>query len=127
MMYQCESMAKLICRASDLKCDTHKYKNESGNVYCDLCKYFAIENVKHVIMQCPNLATIRDNMYMQIVALETLSGVQILSNVDDYYAFILVKIPATLHPEICIDLLKIIAQYVHAMYQKVLKSKEGIG
>ena len=127
MMYQCESMVKLLCRASNLKCDTHKSKNDPRNPYCDLCKSFANENVKHVIMQCPNLAPIRDNMYLEIVSLETISGVQILANVDDYYAFILGKIPTTLRPEISLELLKIIAQYVNAMYQKVLKSREGIG
>ena len=54
MMLACETMCKLICRASELKCDSYLFKNNPlVRPYCDMCNTLSIENVEHLLMQCP--------------------------------------------------------------------------
>ena len=53
LMYQCDVMVKLICRASNLKCDNYKFKNAVGMRYCDICQSLANENAEHIILHCP--------------------------------------------------------------------------
>ena len=127
LMYQCESMVKLVCRASELKCDMYKHRCEGNDVYCDLCTSFAYKDAKHIIMQCPGLNTIRNRMYAQISSLEASSNTQILSGINDMHALILGNVPYNLQHDICLGLLQIIARNVHDMYWEVMTNREGIG
>ena len=73
LMQQCETMSKLICRASRLKSDCYMYKNDCINrPYCDMCNNFAIENVEHLLMHCPSLNEKREKMLKEIGVLENL-------------------------------------------------------
>ena len=72
-MLPCETMCKLVCRASDLKSDSHQYKNNplippiGSN-----CNEMAVEDVEHLLMICPYLTEERDSLSREI---ENLLGI----------------------------------------------------
>ena len=54
IMQECETMAKIVCRASMLKSDRYHFKIDHAiRPYCDLCQEHAIEDAKHIVMHCP--------------------------------------------------------------------------
>ena len=86
IMKCCETMVKLVCRASRLKSDDFRYKNENNmSPYCDLCQNFAFENVEHLILQCPSLDNLRGIMLGQINDVERKYDVRVFSPLEITY------------------------------------------
>ena len=98
-----------------------------GNSYCDLCNTMSLENTEHVIMQCPGLTTIREQMFEQINLLENNTGTQIISYSRNVFRTMLGDLPANLQPEIVIDYRKIVSKNVYSMYRTILTNREGVG
>ena len=56
MIRQCETMAKLVCHASMLKSDDVRLKGlNRSHRQCPLCKLAALDDVNHLLLQCPAL------------------------------------------------------------------------
>ena len=71
LILACETMAKLICRASKLKSDSYLFRNDPSNrPYCDMCHDFAVENVEHLLIHCPYFNDDRISMFKEMVELE---------------------------------------------------------
>ena len=130
MIPQCETMSKLVCRASNLKCDVNQYRNDRINrPYCDLCHDFALEDVEHILMHCTFFEREREIMFTEINNLENLYGTKILTplvNTCNLHV-LLGKAPAGADPEMMLYFFKLIATNIHYMYSIVLKSRGGIG
>ena len=61
---QCENMAKIVCRASELKSDDRKFKQVTFAMKsCSLCNHAAYEDAKHMIMSCHGQSILRNQMY----------------------------------------------------------------
>ena len=124
----CETMVQLVCRASRLKSDDYQYKNDPiRRPYCDLCQNFAIEDVEHLILHCPNLEVQRNKMLGQINEVERLYNVNVLTSSESNLLLMLGKIPNGAPPEMMFDVFAIIATNVHKMYMTLIKSREGVG
>ena len=128
IMKCCETMVKLVCRASKLKSDNFQYKNDpTKRPYCDLCQNFALEDVEHIISHCPYFENQRNDMLNQINAVELLYGTKALLSTEDKFLIMLGKIPNGAQTEMMFDIFSIIATNVHKMYMAVIKSREGVG
>ena len=63
-MYFCETMARLVCHASLLKTDDLRLKNQSRiNRVCSHCDLAALEDARHLVLQCPILQQKRATMF----------------------------------------------------------------
>ena len=127
LMYQCETMVKIICKASELKCDKNRHNREIGGLYCELCDDMSIENGEHIIMHCRHLQDIRNNMLKEIDNLEKSTNIPILSGADDMLSTLMGHLPENASGEIVMPFLQIVAMHVYRMYRRVLMSREGIG
>ena len=66
-MRRCELMIKLLCHASRLKDDDNRLlKSSLSNRSCTLCDHTSLENVLHMVMQCPHHYNTRVDMYAAI-------------------------------------------------------------
>ena len=66
MQKMCETMTRLICQASRLRADEPGLKSTSvGARMCLNCNLGIVENLYHMIMQCPIMEDIRYNMYTE--------------------------------------------------------------
>ena len=62
-MRMCECMARILARASRLKCDDVNLKGLPLSYRaCDKCEYFAQEDIFHIVMQCPGYQDLRVQM-----------------------------------------------------------------
>ena len=60
---QCENMAKMVCKASELKSDDRKFKQSTFAMKCSLCNHAAYEDAKHMIMSCHGQSMLRNPMF----------------------------------------------------------------
>ena len=66
-MRKCETMVKLLCHASHLKCDDVRLIRASYRAKsCTLCENAAYEDVNHMIMQCSFHSDTRREMYEEL-------------------------------------------------------------
>ena len=66
-MRRCELMVKLLSHASLLRGDDKRYKSAPfSSRCCTLCDHAAIEETKHMVMQCSGHDNIRELMYNEI-------------------------------------------------------------
>ena len=64
LMRMCETIARIVCRASRLKCDDSRFKEApASQKTCEMCDQYAVENIHHIIMQCPAYNSERVIMY----------------------------------------------------------------
>ena len=63
----CEVMSKIVCRASLLKTDDYMYKVLTpSHRFCERCDLSELENIRHLIMQCPAYEESRIQMYKDL-------------------------------------------------------------
>ena len=97
----CETMSKLVCRASSLKCDNYQYKNDVVNrPYCEMCPDFALENTEHLLMHCSYFEEQRDIMFKQLNDLEEYYDMEILTPLGNNLHILLGRVPAEAIPDV---------------------------
>ena len=100
IILHCETMSKLVCKASKLKSDDFRYRNEAVNrPYCELCPDLVIENVEHLLIHCLYLRNERDAMFNEISEIENYYGSRILTLHENNLHTLLGKIPNNVNPE----------------------------
>ena len=130
IMNCCETMVKLVFRASRLKSDNYQNKNDpTKRPYCELCQNVAVEDVEHMIMHCPYFENQRNAMLGQTNEVERMFNAKVLLPSEDNLLLMLGKIPngAPPPPEMMFDNFSINAKNVHKMYMAIVKSREGVG
>ena len=67
LIKMCETMAKIVCHASNLKRDDYRLKGSTmssrTHIMCDM---YCIEDILHIINQCPYYEEERASMYEEI-------------------------------------------------------------
>ena len=67
LMKMCETMSKLLCHTSLLKRDDYRLKGLlMSNRTCINCDMYCIEDVMHILTQCPFYQEDRNEMYKEI-------------------------------------------------------------
>ena len=83
-IYFCEIMAIIIRHASLLKCDDARLKRLArGNSTCSLCDLYVIEDVYHIITQCPGTQLLRREMFNELESDADVHAV-LVRNAHDY-------------------------------------------
>ena len=86
-------MAKLVCGASDLKCDKQNLRNEVWTgCTCEPCDLFEVEDSKHLIFRYPSLLQIRNEMFDSINNACGGIGYQVLNSATNLHAMFMEKI-----------------------------------
>ena len=123
----CETMASLICRASNLKSDNIECKGSNLSVrVCDQCDMFQEENVEHVIMHCPFNEYLREHMLLDIHNLECMYDVSIMGSGNPLLT-LLGSARAEIDPCIMNKFWVIAGSAIHKMYMRIETAKKGIG
>ena len=70
VMKTCECMARILAHASRLKGDDVNLKGlPARHRVCPQCDLYALENIHHIVMQCPGFHDLRVKMCEEIKAL----------------------------------------------------------
>ena len=127
-MGSCEIMAKLVCRCSILKADDFRLKNlTASNRWCDFCDLLEVEDVKHMILNCPGARDLRNRMFGCIEEIvDGNNNYEQTPLVDRIHILLGATVDGlTLHQ--MVDIWLVSAFHIGIMYKQRVKSKKGIG
>ena len=128
IMRQCEVMVKIVCKSSNLKVDSHIFRNDPvRRTYCELCNDFSIEDARHVILHCPLLSTYRTELFEGISLIETEYNSKIVGTNEDLLSIILGQSIVNVNIEAYTAFLKLVARSVYKMYTHITNARKGIG
>ena len=125
--YFCETMIKLICHGSKLKCDNAALKAEPRNSrLCINCVQNSIDNAKHMIIQCEDTEHDRAEMLREIyTALDDESD--LVQNTRDVLPILLGRRIEGISEKSMMRLWIIAGTHIHRMYQRRTFVKIGVG
>ena len=127
MMSICEDMAKLVCNASMLKSDDVMLsKGTHGARMCIECDLGVVEDVKHIVMQCPIHEDSRKFMFQQINGLPNDIGPLVLSEPGEILYILLGKSDQRLDIDQMIQVWLISASFISRMYRIAIKKRRHL-
>ena len=126
--YICETMARLTCHARLLKNVDLRLKSQSmAAKMCSMCDLAAVENVSHLVMQCPKLEKERANMFREIERVVDNFNNVVASNDELIINVLLGKAPKSIPSDKMVLIWRIAGLNIHNMYKLVIQRNEGIG
>ena len=124
----CKIMAKLLCRCNLLKSDDIRLKNlTSSNRWCELSEFSKVEDVRHLILDCPATQEIRDLMFQKVDDLGDGHGNYWQMTINERLDILLGSLIDGFDPQQMVEIWLIGASYIGAMYSLRVKSRKGIG
>ena len=126
LIRSCETMVKLVSHASLLKGDDVRLKSAPIFArFCEDCDLAAIDDVNHLVLQCPRWQNERTEMLNEIDNIPDGSGHALLNSQCDLVIALLGKADPDLSYEQKVTILTISSKYISKMYFR--KTREGIG
>ena len=127
-MKECETMAKIVCKASDLKCDNYNYKGTSFFAKsCILCDHAAYENAEHIIMSCPYNRDLRTAMCNELSNMDECKEIwNEIPNTSSLKVLLGGK-PDNMEFACLVSAWCIAAKWVHKMYMRRVNERSGVG
>ena len=121
-------MVKILSRASRLKSDDFNLHGKSLNErMCTNCNLALVEDVRHIILQCPFNEPELRKLDVDLRQLQDGSGVYALDSADNLMCLALGQSIQDLSEFQMYNIWEITGQCVVSIYLKVIKQREGIG
>ena len=128
MMKVCEDLVKIICRASMLKCDDPTLKGTLTSVRaCENCYLYVVEDMYHLLMQCPHFHDRRKKMYEDIY--KKVPEVEEIFRKDPpmVFAWLLGREIEECPPVAMLEVWRISGQTISKIYNEAVRSRQGVG
>ena len=124
----CETMARLVCHASQLKSDDPRFKNQSfSQKMCQECTLGAVESVYHLIMQCPVNENNRCEMFNEIKLIDNNFDERSRQSPGEAFFWLMGKRNQEIDVDKMVGIWITAGFHVTAMYRRRLSLREGIG
>ena len=128
LMKACETMAKLVCRASELKCDNYKFKGSSYYAKsCSVCNLAGYENAEHMIMSCQNNSDLRQQMCSDLLTRNDCRDIWNMVPATSVFKVLLGGREDSMDFESLVPVWCVSAYWIHRMYLRTVEERSGIG
>ena len=122
----CEKMVRLVTRSSKLKVDDVRLKGSPIFAkFCNHCDNAALDDVRHLVLQCPEWQPIRNDMLYAIESIPDGSGQILLNSQCDLTLTLLGKPCADLTADQMDRIWETAAIHIAKMYDRKLKQDIG--
>ena len=126
LVRMCETMAKIVCRTSRLKCDDYRLKNATHiQKTCERCDLTRVEDITHLIMECPSTNDIRLAMYDEIRQLYAGYDDRCAQEPGESLYWLLGKQMNDVDYDVMMDMWKIAGKHIQRMYWDTIKGRES--
>ena len=120
----CEIMASLVCDASLLKANDYRLKRKShSHKICVKCELGIVEDIKHVVMQCPYYSIERQDLYDAIGGLNNDTSDRILREAQNYFQVIMGKQPEYATFQSMLEIWILTGERISRMYRKAIEGR----
>ena len=128
LVKMCESMSKIVCHTSLLKTDDYRLKGlPMSHRTCVKCDSFCIEDIFHIIMQCPGYHEERTTMYNKKLNECRKAKVVFEENCEHVVYYLLGRDIPTLDDDEMISVWRISGNMITQMYRKAIADRIGVG
>ena len=122
----CETLVRIITHSSMLKADDVRLKSLPLSArFCAQCDHSALDDAKHLILQCPSLQEMRREMFDELNDIGDGSGRRMLEMPGDTLYLLLGRLVKGFTREQLVHFWSVTAKHVTRMYNS--KVREGIG
>ena len=128
LVRMCEVMGKILCHASRLKRDDFRLKGlPLSNRACEFCNSFCVEDIIHIINQCPYYCDERKRMYEKMY--EECPNVKRIFCAEPKYVpyYLLGRAIPGLDMDEMILVWRTSCEYINRMYRKAISNRVGVG
>ena len=124
----CETMSRLICHASRLKSDDLRLKGCSPCTrVCSNCDMFVIEDLFHVIMQCPHNEEKMRVAQHSIIAIDVMIKVAFKESPDQVFNWLIGKDIPCVDRGMMYKVWAISGECISGIYKQICRVRSGIG
>ena len=124
----CESLARLVCKASLLKSDDYRLKGLTpSNRVCNNCDLYAPENVNHLLMQCPAMEDDRVKLYHSLSLIDPSIEERMKNEPQNVFIWMLGGCMEGLEIDLMTRFWITFGYTINKMYRRVTKGRDGIG
>ena len=124
----CENMAKIVCHSSRLKCDDVRLKGMTASYRTRVnCEMYALEDIRHIVMQCPNVDAIRRKMYKSIYEIDNGLEQKFIEYPEEVFYWLLGKNIDDVSRGNMVKLWKTSGFHINQMYSQYTNNRTGIG
>ena len=122
--HMCEIMAKLVCDAGLLKSTDYRLKGKSfSNKICIKCELGALEDIKHLLMQCPSYNEERMYLHQSLIQLGTDVATHIVNDAANYFHNIMGRQPENVEFQDMIEIWMLTGEHISKVYRKVIRDR----
>ena len=128
LMKMCEVMGKIVCHTSRLKRDDVRLKGlPLSNRVCEFCDMFCVEDIIHILNQCPYYHEERKEMYEKIY--NECPNVRRIFRVEVKHIpyYLLGRVIPELDINEMIRFWITSCDYINRMYRKAISNRVGVG
>ena len=124
----CECLAKILCHTSLLKCDDYRLKGQPPSIKtCELCDMYAIENIHHLLMQCPGMYNEQLEMHEQIYLIIPEMRQKFADEPRNVFFWLLGKNIPDISEECHMKFRCTVGKWIYKIYHKAVLNRSGIG
>ena len=115
----CEVMASLACDTSLLKSTDYRLKGKTfSHKICNRCDLGTIENIHHLIMQCPFYVDERVEMYRQLRTIDSETVRNVLNDPQNIFHTLMGRHPEQMSFESMTEIWLISGHIISQMYAR---------
>ena len=124
-MQMCEIMAKLVCDSGLLKSTDYRLKGKSfSNKICCKCEMGTLEDIHHLLMQCPFYSNEQTNLHQSLTTLGTNMATRIINEPAFYFHTIMGKQPENAEFQDMIEIWLLTGDHISSLYRKAVKGRK---
>ena len=128
LINMCENLSKIVCHASLLKRDDFRLRGMTmSNKTCIHCSMYCIEDIMHIINQCPFYDSERNSMYDEIYKICPNAKRLCEKEIGLVPYFLLGRRIPEMEENELIWFWSISGEFINRMYKKAISSRTGIG
>ena len=128
LIRQCETLARIVCKASRLKCDDFKFKGLTFfEKTCPHCNLSETENAEHMIMTCPYNSNLRFMMFEDLSTNAASRDIWLNISASDTLSVLLGGSAPNVEFDNMMPIWCIAAEWIHQVYLRTLEDRTGVG
>ena len=128
LIKNCETMARLVCHASKLKSDDLRLKSLTpSHRMCSNCDLYLVEDLYHIIMQCPSTEAYMNDMLKNIVDIDESIKSEFENNPSEVFGWLIGKNIPNVGRDIMYRVWLVSGEFIANKYNQICKERSGIG
>ena len=120
----CEIMASLVCNTSLLKDSDYRIKKKThSHKICTRCDLGLVEDIRHLLMQCPFFSTDMRSLYEYLDQSDSDIAPRVANDTQNYFYIIMGKQPDYASFKDMVEIWLVTGEYITKIYRRAIEGR----